>query len=51
MCYKDMTFCVNDECTRTCYRKLTKEIAEEAKKEKYACLGQYFCTDCGNERQ
>lgn len=48
--YKDMTFCVNDKCKKSCSKKLTDEIAEKAKK---LCLplavSNYFCVDCGDE--
>lgn len=28
--YKDRTFCVNEDCTLDCYRKLTDEVRQGA---------------------
>ena len=50
MVYRDMTFCVNDKCKKTCSRKLTKKITEKANKLGMPiAVSNYFCTDCGNE--
>lgn len=50
LCYKDMTFCVNDKCKKTCSKKLTEKITEEA--EKFGlplAVFNYFCIDCGED--
>lgn len=31
ICYKDMTFCVNEQCTNKCGKYLTCEIEQTAK--------------------
>lgn len=30
ICYRDMTFCISENCTNECGRKLTPEIREAA---------------------
>ena len=30
--YKDRTFCINEECVKKCYRYLTYEIQEQARR-------------------
>ena len=45
-----MTFCVNDKCKKTCSKKLTEKITEEA--EKFGlplAVSNYFCIDCGED--
>lgn len=32
LCYKDMTFCVNAECTKECHRRLTPVVQSAARK-------------------
>lgn len=50
LCYKDMTFCINEKCKRACKKKLTVKITQEAEKLglPIAC-SNYICTDMGDE--
>lgn len=48
--YRDMTFCVNDKCKKTCRRKLTEEITQQANKLGMPiAVSNYFCIDCGED--
>lgn len=48
--YKDMTFCINDKCKKTCSRKLTEQITESAKKIGMPlAVSNYICVDCGDD--
>lgn len=48
-CYKDMTFCVNDKCKKTCRRKLTQEIIDKANEFGMPlAVSNFFCVDCGD---
>ena len=51
LCYKDMTFCVNDKCKKTCSKKLTEKITEEAEKfdGPSIILAYSPCIDCGED--
>lgn len=47
ICYKDMTFCVNEKCNKKCHKYLTCEIEQAAKKfglplavSSFICLNQ-----------
>lgn len=51
--YKDMTFCSNKKCKNHdyCYRRLTEEIKEAARKYKIpiACSDEYKCSNFKGE--
>jgi len=52
LCYKDMTFCVNEKCKKPCSKKLTEEITEKAKNFGLPlAVSNYFCTDCGEDNE
>lgn len=48
--YKDMTFCVNEECTNKCKKYLTCEIEEAARKFGLPlAVTSYICLDKGED--
>lgn len=50
MVYRDMTFCVNESCKKTCRRKLTEVITQQANKLGMPiAVSNYFCTDVGED--
>lgn len=46
MYYKDITWCVNKQCTKECDRRYTEEVAQEAKECGYlVCVSDFNCED------
>lgn len=46
ICYKDMTFCVNQNCKNKCRKFLTPEIEQAAKHFKMPlAVAEYICLD------
>lgn len=50
MTYRDMTFCANTQCNKKCYKYLTCEIEESAKKFGLPlAVASFICLDKGEE--
>ena len=50
--YKDMTFCINDKCTRKCRKYLTRETELAAKSCGLPiCTASFICLDQGEEEK
>lgn len=48
--YRDMTFCVNEECSNRCSRYLTCEIEEQAKIHGLPlAVASFICLDMGDD--
>ena len=48
ICYKDMTFCVNEQCTKRCKKYLTCEIEQAAKDFGIpVAVASFICLDQG----
>lgn len=48
--YRDMTFCVNEQCKKRCSKFLTPEIEKQA--EEYGlpvAVSNMICLDCGED--
>ena len=48
--YRDMTFCVNEDCTKRCNKYLTCEIEEKAKMFGLPlAVASFICLDMGDD--
>ena len=48
--YRDMTFCINENCKKRCFRYLTPEVIYAA--EQYGmpvAMAEMICLDCGDD--
>ena len=52
LCYRDRTYCVNEDCKNPCSKKLTKEIEKEAAEFGLPVMvSWYICTNVGEDKQ
>ena len=50
--YRDMIFCVNEDCTNRCSRYLTCEIKEKAKEFGLPLVvASFLCVDVGEDKK
>ena len=48
--YRDMTFCVNEQCKKRCSRFLTPEIEQKARQFGLPiAMSNMICLDCGED--
>lgn len=48
--YRDMTFCVNQDCKKRCFKFLTPQIEQRASQLGMpVAVAEFICLDCGSD--